>query len=126
VCVYSGSGLAISDRFFSVVPSMMLDVQYRMHPLISEFPSSEFYNFRLQNGTVDSVGKVFSRLVPPMSQHLHTNCGTGNHRPVVFLDHAGSESTKDRSKVNVNEAHIVCSVVEDLLLNNEVSTYQLT
>ena len=46
-----------------------------------------------------------------------------HHRPsVVFLDHVGSESKKDRSRVNWNEAHIVCSLVEDLLLRNPVST----
>ena len=28
----------------------MLDVQYRMHPMISKFPSSEFYNSKLKDG----------------------------------------------------------------------------
>jgi len=107
-----------------VVPSIMLDVQYRMHPAISRFPSSEFYNFTLQDGTVDSVGKITSRLLPPTSRHLHMNSRTGKYPSVVFLDHAGSESRKDRSKMNMNEAHIVCSVVEDLLLSNEVSMWQ--
>jgi len=38
---------------------------------------------------------------------------------MIFLNHGGSESMKDRSKINWNEAYIVCSIVEDLLLNNE-------
>lgn len=106
---------------FVVVPSIMLDIQYRMHPAISRFPSSEFYNFCLHDGTVDAVGNVPSRLLPPASQHLKADANTGNRPSVIFLDHAGSESMKARSRVNVNEAQIVASVVEDLLLHNPVS-----
>lgn len=100
----------------------MLDIQYRMHPAISQFPSLEFYNQTLHDGTVDSIGNISSRLMPPTSQHLRENTETGNRPSVIFLDHAGSESMKDRSRVNHNEAHIVASVVEDLLLCNPVRT----
>ncbi|KAG5219491.1 P-loop containing nucleoside triphosphate hydrolase protein [Salix suchowensis] len=92
--------------------------EYRMHPGISRFPSAEFYNLLLRDGTVDDGGNVFPRLHPPNSQHFVQVPGSVNRPPVIFLDHAGSESQKDRSRVNVSEAHIVCSVVEDLLLNN--------
>ena len=98
----------------------MLDVQYRMHPSISRVPSSEFYDFCLHDGTVDSAGNVLSRLMPPMSNHLEADAVTGNRPSVVFLDHSGWETMKDRSRVNHNEANIVCSIVEDLLLQNEV------
>jgi superfamily I DNA and/or RNA helicase len=97
----------------------MLDVQYRMHPAISRFPSSEFYNFTLRDGTVDSVGNVSPLLLPPTSQHLQVD-KSGSRPSVIFLDHNGFESTKDRSRVNLNEAHLVASVVEDLLLYNTV------
>ncbi|KAK0236890.1 P-loop containing nucleoside triphosphate hydrolase protein [Armillaria nabsnona] len=100
-----------------IVPSIMLDIQYRMHPAISAFPSLEFYGTSLLDGTVDSGGNILSRLAPPNSQHL-TKDGNGDRPSVVFLDHAGEESSKDRSRVNWNEAHIVASVVEDLLLTN--------
>jgi len=99
----------------------MLDVQYRMHPSISRFPSLEFYNFSLQDGTVDAAGNIHPMLLPPLSNHLEQNAATGHRPSVVFIDHAGSETSKDRSRVNWNEAHIVCSIVEDLLLQNEVS-----
>jgi superfamily I DNA and/or RNA helicase len=104
----------------------MLDVQYRMHPSISRFPSSEFYNFSLHDGTVDSAGNILSRLVPPTSSHLEVDAATGNRPSVVFLDHAGKESANNRSRANHNEANIVCSVVEDLLLQNEVRLSCLT
>jgi superfamily I DNA and/or RNA helicase len=97
----------------------MLDIQYRMHPGISRFPATEFYNLSLIDGTIDAFGNVHPHLYPPNSQHLREN-GTGHRPPVIFLDHAGIESFKDRSRVNYNEAHIVVSIVEDLLLNNPV------
>ncbi|KAF5376100.1 hypothetical protein D9615_007758 [Tricholomella constricta] len=105
-------------RYHAVVPSIMLDTQYRMHPAISRFPSSEFYNHALQDGTVDDDGNAHSRLSPPASQHLQADTTTGNRPSVIFIDHAGAESMKERSRVNLNEAHIVASIVEDLLLNN--------
>ncbi|KAF8990245.1 P-loop containing nucleoside triphosphate hydrolase protein [Cyathus striatus] len=85
------------------VPSVMLDIQYRMHPSISLFPSLEFYNLSVRDGTVDQFGNT-----------------TGKRPSLIFLDHSGMESRKGRSKVNVTEANIVISVVEDLLLQNPV------
>lgn len=103
-----------------VVPSVMLDVQYRMHPAISRFPASEFYNQTLRDGTVDGVGNILPRLAPPISQHLSAHEQTGTRPSLIFLHHTGNESTKNRSKININEAHIVASVIEDLLLSNPV------
>ena len=104
---------------YIVAPSMMLDVQYRMHPMIVIFPSKEFYNRSLRNGTVDSNGVTSPGLQPPVSQHLPKDARTGNRPSVVFLDHTGRESTSSRSWVNKTEGYIVRSIVEDLLLNNE-------
>lgn len=97
----------------------MLNIQYRMHPAISRFPSVEFYNQRLFDGTCDLAGNISSRLIPPTSQHLRGG-KPGDRPPIIFLDHSGSESVKDRSRVNHNEAQIVVGVVEDLLLHNPV------
>ncbi|KAL4077685.1 P-loop containing nucleoside triphosphate hydrolase protein [Scleroderma citrinum] len=116
-----GLGISLFERLTEegMVPSIMLDMQYRMHPTISRFPSLEFYNMSLHDGTVDAAGNVSPNLYPPMSSHLEADMLTGHRPPVVFLDHGGSETTKDRSRVNWNEAHIVCSIIEDLLLRNE-------
>ncbi|KAL0952306.1 hypothetical protein HGRIS_006594 [Hohenbuehelia grisea] len=117
----NGLGISLFERLAEegVVPSIMLDTQYRMHPGISDFPSGEFYNFQLHDGTVDDSGNIVPYLSPPLSQHMPPRgVKLGRRLPVVFLDHPGSESTKDRSRVNMHEAHIVCSVVEDLLLQN--------
>ncbi|KAK2466612.1 hypothetical protein APHAL10511_000870 [Amanita phalloides] len=114
-----GLGTSLFERLTEegVVPSLMLDIQYRMHPGISRFPSTEFYNLSLIDGTIDALGNVHPHLYPPHSQHLREN-ERGHRPPVIFLDHAGTESLRDRSRVNHHEAHIVVSIVEDLLLNN--------
>jgi len=116
-----GLNISLFERLTEegVVPSIMLDMQYRMHPEISRFPSSEFYAKSLKDGTVDSGGNVLARLQPPVSEHLVINAATGGRPSVVFLDHDGLEATKGRSKINVTDAAIVCAVLEDLLRQNE-------
>lgn len=116
-----GLNISLFERLTEegVVPSIMLDMQYRMHPEISRFPSSEFYARSLKDGTVDSGGNVLAQLHPPVSEHLVVNALTGDKPSVVFLDHDGLEATKDRSKINVTDAAIVCAVLEDLLCRNE-------
>jgi len=102
------------------VHSVMLNTQYRMHPDISRFPAEEFYEFELRDGTVDKAGDALPGLEPPISTHLNFR----NKRPsVIFVDHGGNESMKGRSRVNVTEAHLVASVVEDLLLVNKVCNF---
>lgn len=91
-----------------------------MHPTISHFPSAEFYNFSLKDGTVDSLGNVSSLLKPPSSNLPDVGLSSVHRPSVVFLDHSGEESRKDRSRVNIPEAYIVCGLVEDLLLSNPV------
>ncbi|KAF9219331.1 P-loop containing nucleoside triphosphate hydrolase protein [Gyrodon lividus] len=116
-----GLGTSLFERLTEerAVPSIMLDIQYRMHPSISRFPSLEFYDLSLQDGTVDTAGNISPKLLPPLSSHLPVDTLTGRRPSIVFLDHGGSEAAKDRSRVNWNEARIVCSIVEDLLLQNE-------
>lgn len=111
-----------ADVIFAVVPSIMLNIQYRMHPRISHFPSREFYDMSLFDGTVDGSGVVASHFLPPSTSLLDLvpSATPRVHPSVVFLHHGGGESMKDRSRVNITEAHIVCSLVEDLLLHNPV------
>ncbi|EJU00563.1 P-loop containing nucleoside triphosphate hydrolase protein [Dacryopinax primogenitus] len=108
-------------------PSIMLDMQYRMHPSISRFPSAQFYNKTLRDGTVDHAGKVRPSLAPPKSTLLDdesvSELQTEKERlSVVFVDHAGSEAKKDRSRINAGEAQMVCSIVEELLYCNPSMT----
>jgi superfamily I DNA and/or RNA helicase len=122
----AGFGISLFERLIAekVVPTVMLNTQYRMHPTLARFPSGEFYDDLLLDGVADGSGVVPARLSPPVSKLLQrspTALGDTSGRPsVVFLDHGGNESESDRSRVNWNEAHIVCSVIEDLLIHNEV------
>jgi len=115
-----GLSLSLFERLIveGEVPTIMLNRQYRMHPSISRFPSKEFYGTRLLDGTVDKDGRVPVALLPPKSSHLLLDSSSGDFPSAIFLDHAGRESRRDRSLLNNNEAAIVCSVIEDLLLHN--------
>ncbi|KAI0728353.1 P-loop containing nucleoside triphosphate hydrolase protein [Irpex lacteus] len=124
-----GLGISLFERLAeeNFLPSIMLDVQYRMHPTISQFPSHEFYDKAVRDGTVNARGIVSPWLEPPLSSFIPQlepsdgqglDSAEGNKPSVVFLDHVGNESVKDRSRVNWSEANIVCSLVEDLLLRN--------
>ncbi|KAF9265736.1 P-loop containing nucleoside triphosphate hydrolase protein [Marasmius fiardii PR-910] len=128
----SGLGISLFERLTEegVVPSIMLNIQYRMHPAISHFPSHEFYNYSLRDGTVDHSGYISPRLLPPnvspallppsiVSIPEQKGVIASSRPPVIFLDHTGNESLKAKSRVNWSEAHIVAAVVEDLLLNND-------
>ncbi|KAJ2935326.1 hypothetical protein H1R20_g1768, partial [Candolleomyces eurysporus] len=163
-----GLGVSLFERLTQEgnTPSIMLDTQYRMHPNIASFPSTEFYLGGVRDGTIDEQGNVIPGLTPPKSVYLEaietpeegdveeagglftsppvvaTGAEAAESRvsaviskgkkraseredlchwgqpSVIFLDHEGAETTKDRSRVNHAEAHIVASVVVDLLLNN--------
>lgn len=98
----------------------MLAKQYRMHPEISKFPSHEFYDKKLQDGTVDAAGLPAASRAPPISSFLPFNPVTGRWPSAIFLDHAAPESRRGRSIENLNEADIICYVIEDLLMKNPV------
>ncbi|KAG8854505.1 hypothetical protein FRC20_000984 [Serendipita sp. 405] len=96
----------------------MLNTQYRMHPTISAFPSKNFYNTALKDGTVLPSGAAI--LSPPRSRHLsrRKSLQTGEIPSVLFIHHDNYEITIDRSKANLKEISIVMAILEDLLLSN--------
>ncbi|THU97878.1 P-loop containing nucleoside triphosphate hydrolase protein [Dendrothele bispora CBS 962.96] len=141
-----GLGISLFERLTEEgeIPSIMLNIQYRMHPAISHFPSLEFYNLSLLDGTIDHGGYVSPKLMPPTISaallppgisgavqeegggggnvndgNIRPEVSTSNRPPVIFLDHTGLEQRKAKSRVNWHEARIVASVVEDLLLHND-------
>jgi superfamily I DNA and/or RNA helicase len=101
-------------------PSTMLNIQYRMHPIISDFPRREFYDAALKDGTVLPSGSILSELSPPKSRHLSARKRnlTDQIAPLLFIHHDNREEARDRSKVNFEEMNIVIAILEDLLLSN--------
>ena len=55
VCITAGFGQSMFERLVSLgVRPFRLEVQYRMHPVLAEFPSNYFYEGSLQNGVSPS------------------------------------------------------------------------
>lgn len=104
----------------------MLDTQYRMHPEISAFSSSTFYNDALRDGTILEDGSVRPGLEPPETAFLLPRGEDESERlNVTFLNHDFPESPSNRSIANYHEAGRVCDVVADLLKHNPVSFFPL-
>lgn len=85
---------------------ILLDTQYRMHPDISRFPNSYFYEGRLQDGP--SMG---SRNIRPWHSNKYL-------RPFLFFDVSGQEDRwqrsngiESRSKMNEMEARIAVNLI---------------
>ena len=94
----------------------LLNTQYRMHPAISEFPSTTFYDGRLINGILPS-----DRQVPKGF------CFPKKDKPVVFVSMPEwcSERTRGSSKLNEHEASEVTNIVKGLLQGNDVTLQQI-
>lgn len=84
----------------------LLDVQYRMHPAISKFPSAEFYGGRLKDGP-----DVETLNIRPWHQNLPL-------LPYRFFDIVTgreSQNSKSMSYVNMEEIRVAIELVEDLM-----------
>lgn len=77
---------------------LTLDTQYRMHPEVSMFPSSHFYQAKLRNG--DNV---------VTSQYNKIFHGSTHFKPFLFFDtrlaHASSSSDSDRGDGKAPNGH---------------------
>ncbi|QLL32402.1 hypothetical protein HG536_0C05710 [Torulaspora globosa] len=84
----------------------LLDVQYRMHPSISKFPSSEFYNGRLKDGP-----DVEEMNIRPWHKEV-------SMAPYKFFDIVTgreSQNSKSMSYVNMEEIRVAIELIEGLL-----------
>ncbi|EPR58194.1 RNA-directed RNA polymerase [Toxoplasma gondii ME49] len=80
----------------------MLSVQYRMHPCISKFASSTFYQNQLQDAE-NIVGLVR----PPIPWY-----SIPIFKPLVFFAINTSHTEENTSLINVDEANFVCQLVD--------------
>eukprot|EP01091_Cochliopodium_minus_P020297 TRINITY_DN8832_c0_g1_i1.p1 TRINITY_DN8832_c0_g1~~TRINITY_DN8832_c0_g1_i1.p1 ORF type:complete len:964 (+),score=263.76 TRINITY_DN8832_c0_g1_i1:25-2916(+) len=93
-----------------------LQVQYRMHPCLSEFPSNMFYEGTLQNGvTVEERLKLSFEFTWPIPS-----------KPMMFYNCLGQEeiSSSGTSYLNRGEA-IACENIVTRLLRSNVAADQI-
>ncbi|KAK6459252.1 DEAD-box type RNA helicase [Scheffersomyces xylosifermentans] len=83
----------------------LLDVQYRMHPSISEFPSTQFYNSRLKDG---------QGMLEKNDRPWHKQFPLSPYR---FFDITSKHQRNElsRSLFNVGEANVTLELVEKLM-----------
>lgn len=88
----------------------LLDVQYRMHPDISRFPSREFYNGRLQDGpNMDIINKRPWHACTPLQPYKFFDISTGRQE----------QNTKTMSYVNLEEIQVAMDLVSFLFKKYE-------
>ncbi|CAE8609524.1 unnamed protein product [Polarella glacialis] len=92
----------------SLLGPTMLKVQYRMHPLISKWPSDAFYGGQLENG-------VSAAMRPPPKSGLPWPSAGG----LIFVNSPSSSqeatSPDGKSKMNLAECELVRQAAERLL-----------
>lgn len=107
----AGLKISLFERLVKLkIKPHMLQVQYRMHPMLSEFPSNTFYNGNLQNG-VSADERI----------HYNVNFPWPNpHKPMFFYHIAGQEefSASGTSYLNRKEADFIEKAVTALLKCN--------
>ena len=108
-----GLNIPLFERLLSNgIPTHMLTTQYRMHPIIREFPSARFYDNRLEDG-------CSSAQRPPAAGFLWPDWD----KPVSFVPVHGSEIEEEAgsSRSNMDEAAIVVKIVNDLISAGDLS-----
>lgn len=110
-----GLSMSLFERLIetSKVPSVMLDVQYRMHPDLSEIPNSIFYNSQLVDGCRSSTGTLLSGYTPPHSSFIRKDSA------LAFVNHEHSETRDGESTLNEGEAQVIMAMIADLFKKNE-------
>lgn len=106
----AGLSQSLFERLiFMGVQPIRLQVQYRMHPCLSEFPSNAFYEGTLQNGVTEAE-RADSEDVFPWP------CPS---KPMLFWAQMGVEemSASGYSYLNRGEAYAVEKIVTHLLQN---------
>ncbi|CAH1244473.1 HELZ [Branchiostoma lanceolatum] len=118
-----GLGVSLFERHAK--KAYMLQIQYRMHEKICEFPSIKFYENKLE--TADSVKRRRPDMVPASFWPSRGN-------PVVFCHVEGVEEALPvasaeggvMSQSNQQEVQKVVQIVSDLVVRYQVKTTRIT
>ena len=92
--------------------STMLTTQYRMHPVLREFPSARFYENRLEDGCTSDQRPPPAGFLWPDWDH-----------PMAFIPVDGAEEVDDegKSRSNRDEAGKVLGIVDSLLAMGDIT-----
>ena len=97
-----GMGVSLFERLIDIgISFVQLNVQYRMHPAISQFPSKEFYNGMIQDG-VNEEDRIF-----PSKFDWKADSSS----PLMFINISNGKESGDTSKQNIVEAKFVRKLV---------------
>lgn len=88
------------ERFLECgVDKVMLEIQYRMHPSIREFPSTQYYDGRLMDDP-----SIEQRAKHMQESNSNLSLIQSLYQPIQFVDLTYSlESNSETSKVNNDE-----------------------
>jgi regulator of nonsense transcripts 1 len=101
----AGYDESLFQRLSHRVKPMLLDTQYRSHPLIMDFPSLKFYENGLKNGTPKHHRKA------PAGFNWNTD-KNGESLPVAFVNSFHREDREcGLSKSNTGEAKIIIDIL---------------
>lgn len=106
-CRFHGYMKTMMDRIISLdFTPVMLDMQYRMHPVLAEFSSHQYYLDSLKNGVREDQRPVLQSLPYP-----------NKTKPLFFWDVEGKESisSKGTSYQNLTEGLAVVRLIQLLL-----------
>ncbi|KAL6758947.1 P-loop containing nucleoside triphosphate hydrolase protein, partial [Haematococcus lacustris] len=110
-----GLGVSLFERMMEAgVPSTLLGVQYRAHPLLFEFPSARFYSGAVQSGVKPDDRPQLTPPFPPGK-------GAAGHPPLVFLHDGGSKEEpgdSGKSYKNKSQAAMVTRIATSLVTNH--------
>ncbi len=98
------------------IPTQMLTTQYRMHPVIREFPSERFYDGKLNDGCSREDRPAPAGFIWPDWD-----------APVAMIPVEGSEESDEEgsSKANRSEAAMVLKVVNELLVPGDMQSNEI-
>ena len=108
-----GLGRSLFERLIEAgITPMMLQTQYRMHPVLKDFPSGRFYDGRLEDG-VSAIER------PAPAGFIWPDWDA----PVAFIPIEGVEQldSEGTSKSNLDEAGRVATLVQELLAPGDLT-----
>eukprot|EP00923_Selenidium_pygospionis_P023654 GHVN01041187.1.p1 GENE.GHVN01041187.1~~GHVN01041187.1.p1 ORF type:complete len:635 (+),score=84.59 GHVN01041187.1:751-2655(+) len=116
----AGLSQSLFERLVNLgIRPIRLEVQYRMHPCLSEFPSQSFYDGSLQNGVTLSERSY---------THMNTDFPWPRHdMPMFFYNTTGHEeiSTSGTSYLNRTEANNIEKLVTHFLHKGGLKASQI-